>query len=43
MSTQGHTELTVGHDDTNLGILYHSVSRGDVAALMAEVLLAQLS
>jgi len=34
----GQNKLTSGHDDTNLGILFHSVSRGDVAAVMTEAL-----
>merc|ERR1711871_315886 len=34
----GKHELTVGHDDTNLGILFHSIDRADVAAVMVEAL-----
>ena len=35
--------LTVGHDDSLLGILFHSVSRGDVARLLVEALMTRSS
>jgi len=36
----GQHELTTGHDDTKgLGILYHSIDRADVAAVMVQALL----